>query len=107
MKDKKITVKVGLSAKNIPKSMKWENSDSPVSQEIKAIFMTGWDKKENSALLFNLWTEDMRVDEMHHFFYQSLLGMAADFQRATGNEHIMEDMKSFCDEFARKTDPSR
>jgi len=106
MEDKKIEFKVGLNEKKFPNKINWINSDSDKVQDVKALFISGWDEKQRNSLTMNLWTDDMRVDEMHHFFYQTLLNIAADFEKATGNDFVLDDMKAFCDNFAKKTDPS-
>ena len=44
----------------------------------------------------------MRIDEMKHFFHQTLLSMADTLERATGEDKMVGDMKDFCHHFSEK-----
>ena len=50
----------------------------------------------------DLWTKDMPVDEMKQFFHQTLVSMAASFERATDDQKMTATMRDFCDYFAEK-----
>ena len=38
----------------------------------------------------------MRVDEMKHFFHQTLVSMADTLERATSEDKMAADMRDFC-----------
>jgi len=61
-----------------------------------------WDAADKSALRIDLWTKEMMVDEMADFYYQTLMGMADTYMRATQQKEMMEDMKAFAKEFYKK-----
>jgi gliding motility-associated protein GldC len=63
-----------------------------------------WDPKNKETLKMDLWTKDMPLDEMKHFFHQTLLSMTDTFQRATNDDKMTETMRDFCDYFAEKLD---
>jgi len=44
----------------------------------------------------------MMVDEMNDFFFQSLMGMAESYVRATRNETLGNEMKQFARTFHKK-----
>jgi hypothetical protein len=44
----------------------------------------------------------MMVDEMNDFFYQTFLGMADTYLRATRNEQLGNEMRTFAKEFLKK-----
>jgi gliding motility-associated protein GldC len=50
----------------------------------------------------DLWTKEMMVDEMADFYYQMLISMADTFKRATQNQELCDDMKTFAKSFFEK-----
>lgn len=104
-KSSEIKFKIGLDENNIPVDIKWKASDSQQEELIdcKAFMTSIWDPMENNTLSIELWTKDMLTDEMHTFFFQSLLNMARAYNKATGNPFVLGDMKQFCEQLAAKT----
>ena len=74
------------------------------NSKAKAILLSMWDEKEQNTLRIDLWTKEMKVDEMKQFFHQTLLTMTDTFERATGEEKMCGDMRDFCEYFAKKMD---
>jgi hypothetical protein len=44
----------------------------------------------------------MMVDEMADFYYQTLMGMADTYMRATQQTELVDDMKKFAKDFYKK-----
>ena len=61
-----------------------------------------WDGAEKTALRIDLWTQDMMVDEMADFFYQTLMTMADTYGRATQYNDQSEEMKKYAKDFYEK-----
>ena len=61
-----------------------------------------WDGAEKTALRIDLWTNDMMVDEMADFFYQTFMTMAETYHRATQDQGLTNDMKQFAKGFYNK-----
>ena len=102
-KTSNINIQVGLDENNIPEQLRWEASDTgEKAAEAKAILMSIWDDKTKETLRIDLWTKDMRVDEMKHFFHQTLVSMADTLERATSEDKMAADMRDFCHHFAEK-----
>ncbi len=102
-KEGDIIISVDTDENKIPKTIKWSANDADiVNKECKAMFLAMWDKEDKQALRMDLWTGEMMVDEMKMFFYQTLMSMADNFKRATGEEAIVEDLKDYCAHFADK-----
>ncbi len=99
-----IKVDVHLDKDKIPQEIHWQATDSTadMAQRAKAIMLSFWDGADRSALRIDLWTKDMMVDEMADFFYQTLMGMADAYGRATQQPGQVEDMKKFAKEFMKK-----
>jgi gliding motility-associated protein GldC len=104
MKKSEIKVNVELDNLNLPEKISWIATDSGVDEErqCKALMMSVWDPSENTTLKIDLWTKDMMIEDMKIFFHQTLVSMAATFERATNEDKISGDMKDFCDYFAEK-----
>lgn len=96
-KQSDINIKVHLDESNIPEKMEWSATDAPFEglQEVKSIMVGLYDGQEGNALRIDLWTKEMRIDEMDRFYYQTFLTMADSYLRATGNEKGARDMKEF------------
>ena len=99
-----ITIDVILDPNKIPEQINWQASDSnaEMKQKAKAMCIAFWDGADKSALRIDLWTKDMMVDEMGDFFYQMLMTMADTCKRATQQEELSEEMKTFAKGFIKK-----
>lgn len=95
----KIELEVSTDANHVPEQIEWKAELEQVNSEAKALMLSVWDKVENNALRIDLWTKEMTVDEMKHFFYRSLLGMADTFERATNEAEVSEDLRHFAHYF--------
>jgi len=104
MQKSTITIDVLLDPAKIPEQINWQASDSSadLKQKAKAMCLAFWDAEDKSALRIDLWTKDMMVDEMGDFFYQMMMSMADTFKRATKQEALSEEMKTFAKSFVEK-----
>lgn len=99
----KIEFTVELDENKIPESISWKAEDGGIDNESsKAIMLSVWDHKKKDTLRMDLWTKDMPVDEMKQFFHQTLVSMAASFERATDDQKMAATMRDFCDYFSEK-----
>jgi gliding motility-associated protein GldC len=99
-----ITVDVLLDNDKVPEQIQWSATDSSADtmQKSKAMMLAFWDGADKAALRIDLWTKEMMVDEMADFFYQTIMGMADTFHRATRNAELVNDMKTFAKDFYKK-----
>lgn len=99
-----ITIDVMLDPNKIPQQISWQATDSnaAMAQKAKAMCIAFWDATDKSAMRIDLWTKDMMVDEMGDFYYQMLMTMADTFKRATQQEALSEEMKTFAKGFQKK-----
>ena len=104
MKTSTITVDVQLNDDRVPEAILWKASDSTIenAQKAKAMMLSFWDSAEKTALRIDLWTKEMMVDEMTDFFYQTLMSMADTYDRATHQQELVNDMKTFAKDFYNK-----
>jgi len=103
VKESQIRINVELDENKIPEKLLWEASDGGQElSECKAAFLSFWDKKSKDTLRIDLWTKEMRADEMKHFFHQTLVSMADTLERATNEDKMAADMRDFCHHFAEK-----
>ncbi len=99
-----ISIDVLLDANKVPEQINWNASDSTavMVQKANAMCIAFWDAADKTAMRIDLWTKDMMVDEMADFYYQMLMGMADTFNRATHQEELTQDMKTFAKNFFEK-----
>ncbi|MDD2792587.1 MAG: gliding motility protein GldC [Sediminibacterium sp.] len=104
MKQSSITVDITLDEHKVPQNIHWSATDSTadMKQQAKAMMLAFWDGSDKSALRIDLWTKEMMVDEMTDFFYQTLMGMADTYLRATQNQELTSEMKEYAKEFYKK-----
>ena len=97
MKKSEINFTVSLDENHVPEKIKWAATDTGEEEikEAKAMIISLWDAKENNTLRIDLWTKDMMLDEMKHFFYQSIITMSDTYERATNDKVIAEEMRAF------------
>lgn len=106
MTNHNIHINVHLDNEHMPEHIEWNASDSAGAnpQQAKAVLLSLWDGSEKTALRIDLWTKKMMVDEMNDFFFQTLMTLADTYNRATRNDELTEEMKSFAKEFKKKAD---
>jgi len=102
MKQSEIKFVVTLDENSMPSKIDWSASDNSTVSTSKAVMISLWDDKEMSALRIDLWTKEMKVDEMKLFFHQNLLSMADTLERATGEKVGAQDMRNFAKDFGGK-----
>jgi gliding motility-associated protein GldC len=99
-----ITIDVHLDENKVPEHIMWKSSagTAEAEQKAKAMMLAFWDGADKSALRIDLWSKEMMVDEMADFYYQTFITMADSFVRATGQQQLSEELKTFAKEFNRK-----
>jgi gliding motility-associated protein GldC len=104
MNQSTIRIDVLLDPNKVPEQISWVASDSNAEmvQKAKAMCIAFWDGADKTAMRIDLWTKDMMVDEMADFYYQMLMSMADTFKRATQQQEISDDMKTFAKNFFEK-----
>src|SRR3954463_857464 len=97
MNQSTITIDVALDENRIPKTIRWNATESSAEHAkiAKAMMLAFWDGADKTALRVDLWTKDMMVDEMAAFFYQTFYTMADTFDRATHQKELVEDIRKF------------
>ena len=102
-RESRIEVSVQLDGQNIPQLLQWKATDAPPGlHEAAAMMLALWDGKSKNGLSMDLWTKAMTIPEMNLFFYQTLLTMSDTFHRATQNESLSEEIKTFARQFIEK-----
>lgn len=99
-----ITIEIDLDENKVPQQINWQASDSSadMKQKAKSMMVAFWDGADKAALRIDLWTKDMMVDEMADFYYQTMMGMADTYLRATQQNELVDDMKTFAKDFYKK-----
>jgi gliding motility-associated protein GldC len=106
-KSSDIVCKIGLDEQNIPLKIEWKAQDSPDTpdfKEAKAMLLALFDKDHQETYKIDLWTNELQVNEMDKFMYQTLKGLADTYFRATNNKELANDMRKFVDYFGKKTE---
>jgi gliding motility-associated protein GldC len=104
MKTSTIQIDIALDDDKVPQGINWKATDSTADemQAAKSMMVSFWDGADKTALRIDLWTKDMMVDEMADFYYQTMMGMADTFLRATQQQDLSDEMKLFAKEFYKK-----
>lgn len=104
MRQSNISVDIHLDDQKVPQNIQWSATDSTadMKQQAKAMMLAFWDGTDKTALRIDLWTKEMMVDEMADFFYQTLMGMADTYMRATQNQELVNEMKNYAKDFYNK-----
>lgn len=99
-----IQIEVTRDTAQMIDNIQWKAPDGGVDafQEAKAAFIGLWDGAARESLRIDLWTGKMMVDEMNDFMFQSIMGMADTFARATRNTALAEELKTFARDFHGK-----
>ena len=104
MPQSNIIIDVKTDDNHIPEGIGWKASSTGNDevQQARAMMLAFWEPSERTALRIDLWTKEMKVDEMADFFYQTLMTMADTYGMATQHQDMVEDMKKFARGFMEK-----
>jgi len=105
-KTSQIRVNIGLNAANVPVAIEWDSDDSANKgrpQPSKAMLLSIFDRETLETIKIDLWTNDMQVNEMDRFFFQTLRALADTYYKATQNKDLAVDMQKFVQYFGEKT----
>lgn len=102
MKQSEIKFTVTLNEKNMPKKIDWSATDGDMLSTSKAIMLSIWDEATENALRIDLWTKEMKIDEMKQFYHQTLISMANTLERATGEKEEAEAMRNYAQGFGKR-----
>ena len=98
MKKSTISFEIDLDKNNLPDKIQWKASDtSNIPNNTKAIAISLWDAGQNNTLKIDLWTKEMRIDEMDKFIVDTLGGLSQTLLNATGDSYISESISNLCD----------
>jgi gliding motility-associated protein GldC len=105
VKTSQIRIDVQLDKENLPVNLEWDADDADFSgkEQAKGMMLSIFDGLQQNALRIDLWTQDMNVEEMNLFMFQTLATMADTFERATNNTAVAEEMREFAHQFGHKT----
>jgi len=93
-----IAFEIDLDQNNLPEKIIWKASDSDNKENsTKAIAISLWDPNQNNTLKIDLWTKDMRIDEMDKFLVDTLGGLAQSILTATGDSYISKSINDLCE----------
>ncbi len=96
---------IGLDENHTPETINWtaDEAETREPQSSKALLISIWDPEKSNTVRFDLWTKDMRHDEMAKLIFQSFLMMGETYSRATGNKEIASQITQFAEHFGVKT----
>lgn len=101
--ERSIVLKVKLDENHRPEKMTWSATDNDAHDKpCKAFLLSVWDPEEMSSLRIDLWTNEMRIDEMNKLFHQTLITMADTLKRSTSNDALALELSDFGKHFGQK-----
>ena len=104
MNKSKLTFDLELDDNNVPKKIIMNSSDNQAKDVLlKSVMIAAWDEKTKETLRVDLWTKDMMVNEMFIMYHQTMIGMAASLEKATGQTNLAGALRDYCDFFAKET----
>ena len=105
-KTSQLRINIGLDENNMPIDINWDADDSTNKgkpQSSKAILLSIFDRETLDTVKIDLWTQDMQVNEMDRFFFQTLRALADTYFKATQNRDLAVQMQKFVHYFGEKT----
>ncbi|RYU82423.1 gliding motility protein GldC [Hymenobacter persicinus] len=99
MKKSEIRFSIALDDQKVPEAISWQATDAgPDIHFAKAINIALWDRDQAGTMKIDLWTKDMPVDEMKHFYVDTIGAMAESLQTATSDTVMVKKMRELCQE---------
>lgn len=105
MKKSDIVISVELDERNHPEKIQWkaEGSGMQGMNPCKSIMLSIFDKADSGTLRIDLWTKEMRVDEMQQFIYETMQSMANTYQNATNDKEAADKLRAMATQFGTET----
>lgn len=105
MKKSDIIIRVELDERNHPEKIHWQAEGSGMQgmNPCKSIMLSIFDKADSGTLRIDLWTKDMRVDEMQQFIYETMQSMANTYQNATNDKEAADKLRAMATQFGSET----
>ncbi len=103
-KTSQIRIDVQLNSENLPVNIEWDADDAEFDgkESAKGMMLSIFDGMRQNAMRIDLWTQDMNVEEMNLFVFQTLSSMADTFERATQNKKLSDEMRDFVHHFGHE-----
>jgi gliding motility-associated protein GldC len=102
MKKSEIYFSIALDEQQVPEAISWRATDAgDTIQFAKAINVSIWDRDQEGTMKLDLWTKDMPVDEMKHFFVDIIGSMSQTVLTATNDQVMADKMKAFCQDLMK------
>ncbi len=104
VKTSQIRVDVKLDKENLPVAIEWDADDADFEgkEPAKALMLSLYDGLQQNAMRIDLWTNEMSVEEMNLFVFQTMATMADTFERATGNKEVADEMRDYIHHFGHR-----
>jgi gliding motility-associated protein GldC len=107
MKKSEIYFSIALDQNNVPEAISWRATDAGEHIHFaKAINIALWDRNQDGTMKMDLWTKDMPVDEMKHFYLDTIGSMAQTIMTATGDEVMATKMRDLCQDLSKHLEES-
>jgi len=96
-----IIMKAHLNKDNMPAKLEWKASDGPHAkfEDCGAFLISVWDRERKEQLQVNLWELEMTMEEMNHFYFQTLINLSNTMERSTRNAEEAEHLREYAKEF--------
>ena len=103
MRKSEIKFTVELDKENIPERITWDadEKDQAGPTETKSISLSLWDHENKNTMRIDLWSKDMPVDEMKHFYIDCLGGLSQSILNAAGDEYMSSEISTLCDKLVK------
>ncbi len=103
MKRSEIKLVVELDEEQIPEKIFWDanEKDQKGLTETKSVSLSLWDHHNKNTMRIDLWSKDMPVDEMKHFYIDCLGGLAQSILTSTGDEYMNQEIMMLCEQFVK------
>ena len=104
VKTSQIRIDVHLDKENLPVNIEWDADDADFDgkESAKGMMLSIFDGLQQNAMRIDLWTQDMNVEEMNLFMFQTLATMADTFEKATNNKELADQMRDFVHHFGHE-----
>ena len=99
MKKSEIKFLVSLNKDNIPNKIEWNAEDSLNDKlsETKSISLALWDHDKMNTLRIDLWTKEMKTDDMKKFYVDCIGGLGQSILNSTGDEFMSKETNNLCE----------
>ena len=104
MNSSEVRFQVRLDENHVPVGMTWTADGAGIDRpaEASAMLLSVFDPAKGETLRMDLWTKDMRTDDMLRMVHSTIAALADTVERATSDAETARGIREFAEDLGQR-----